>query len=65
MKKLLIAAVAASVALPALAGNPAPVVMEETVIVEETTSSAGGIIIPVLFLLMLLLTMNGSEAQPG
>ena len=59
MKKLLLATAALAIATPALAGNPAPAVMEDTVIVEETTSSAGGIIIPLLFLVMLALTLDG------
>ena len=58
------AAVASAViAAPALAGNPAPAIMDDTVIVEETTSSAGGIIIPLLFLLMLALTLDGDNPQ--
>ena len=47
----------------AMAGNPAPPIMNDTVIVEETTSSAGGIIIPLLFLVMLALTLDGDSPQ--
>ena len=53
MKKLALAAVMATVASTAFAGNPAPAPVEPVVIVEDTSSSAAGIIVPLLALILI------------
>jgi hypothetical protein len=59
MKKIVLAAVAASLVTPAFAGGMAPVAVEPAVVAEDAaSSSAGGYVIPLLFLLLLALAAS-------
>lgn len=53
LKSALFATVISAFALPALAGNPAPVPADPVVIVEDTAATGTDFLVPLLFLVLV------------